>query len=152
MIVEDEAWDAAGEDWPALAARLNGLVQARMIEPHPGGAALLLAGDERLAELNAAFRGKQGPTNVLSFPAHPETGALGDIAIAHGICAAEAEAQGKSFRDHAAHLILHGLLHLHGFDHEAGEEEAESMESLERAILAEIGVADPYRARRAAHA
>jgi probable rRNA maturation factor len=152
IIVEDEGWDEAGPDWDALAADLVARLLRRMPDAGPGTIAILLTDDAKLQELNRTFRGKDGPTNVLSFPAPPHTGALGDIAIAYGVCAREAEGQGKTLRDHAAHLILHGVLHLHGFDHEAGEEEAESMEALERAILAEIGVADPYQEQRSFHA
>ena len=113
---------------------------------------MLLADDARLRDLNRAFRGKDQPTNVLSFPAPPHMGMLGDVALAFETCAREAQEQGKSFRDHAAHLILHGVLHLHGLDHEHGEAEAERMEALERRILAEIGIADPYKERGAIHA
>lgn len=153
VIVEAEAWDRAGVDWDALAADLN----ARALRCLPGAPsgltiAALLADDARLRDLNRAFRGKDAPTNVLSFPAPPRSGMLGDIALAFETCAHEAEQQGKSFRDHAAHLILHGILHLHGLDHETGEADAERMEALERAILGEIGIADPYQERQPIHA
>ena len=71
-------------------------------------------------------------------------GALGDVVLAHGVCATEAEAQGKSLSDHLTHLVVHGVLHLLGRDHE-DDAEAEEMEGEERAILADLGVADPYR-------
>lgn len=147
VIVEDPAWGREGVDWAHLAGDLHARVLTHLKGARREGAVVLLADDARLTALNAQFRGKDGPTNVLSFPAPPGADSLGDIAIAHGVCAREAEAQEKTFTDHATHLILHGLLHLHGLDHEAGEAEAEEMETLERAILWEIGVADPYEAR-----
>ena len=100
----------------------------------------------RCSRLNRDFRGKDKPTNVLSFPApaNPE-GHLGDIAIAYGVTAREAETAGKSLADHATHLAVHGVLHLLGYDHET-DAEAEVMEPLEDAILAELGIADPYAA------
>jgi probable rRNA maturation factor len=101
-----------------------------------------LADDEALRELNARWRGKETATNVLSFPA-PEGFGLGDIALAFETVAAEAQAQGKSLAAHASHLIVHGFLHLLGYDHE-DEGEAVEMEARERAILATLGVADPY--------
>ena len=109
------------------------------------GLTILLTDDETVRDLNARFRGKDAPTNVLSFPAPPNPeGHLGDLALAYGVCAAEAEAQGKSLCDHLSHLTVHGVLHLLGRDHE-GEAEAEEMEAEERTILASLGVADPYR-------
>ena len=74
---------------------------------------------------------------------------LGDVALAYGVCAAEARAQGKTLGDHLQHLVVHGVLHLLGFDHESDETAAEEMEALERTVLARLGVADPYAAERA---
>ena len=114
--------------------------------------------DSEVRSLNAAYRGKDKPTNVLSFPmfeadlldslvlADGGEVLLGDIVLAAGVCAAEAEEKGISIRDHAAHLVVHGTLHLLGYDHELGEEEAEAMEAVERTALAALGVADPYPA------
>ena len=108
---------------------------------------ILLGDDERLKDLNSTFRGKDKPTNVLSFPAHKDGSAyLGDIAIAYGVTATEAQAAGKSFGDHAVHLAVHGVLHLMGYDHETTRD-ARIMEPLESSILAELGIADPYAAR-----
>lgn len=113
-----------------------------------------LAGDDAVRALNAKWRGKDQVTNVLSFPlAGPdELGAatvdgpelmLGDIVLASGICAAEAEDKGISVADHAAHLIVHGTLHLLGYDHH-GDADAEAMEACEVRALARLGIADPY--------
>ena len=106
--------------------------------------AVLLTTDERLRGLNAQFRGKDASTNVLSFPAATgEDGPLGDVALAFGVCDREAREQGKPLIDHLRHLVIHGVLHLRGYDHEdAGE--AVAMEGLERRLLARLGVADPY--------
>jgi probable rRNA maturation factor len=113
-----------------------------------GGATVLLTGDAEIAELNAYFRSKRGPTNVLSFPS-AEPGYLGDIAIAHGVVAREARAQRKPFKDHAAHLAVHGVLHLLGHDHDE-ERAARAMETIEVRLLAQLRIADPYALRKAA--
>jgi probable rRNA maturation factor len=105
---------------------------------------ILLTDDAAIQDLNARFRNKNAPTNVLSFPA-PATAAphLGDIALAYGVCAREADAQGKPLAHHLMHLTAHGVLHLLGYDHES-DADAERMEALEREILAGLGVPDPY--------
>lgn len=139
-------WRAAVPDARAIVRRA--VRAALAVAPDPGAAEMtvMLADDALLRDLNRTWRGKDKPTNVLSFPAGPESdGFLGDIAIAFETCRREAAADGIAFRDHAAHLIVHGLLHLAGCDHEE-EDEAEAMEGLERRILAAIGVADPYGA------
>jgi probable rRNA maturation factor len=109
-----------------------------------GEAAVLLTDDAEVQGLNARFRGKDSPTNVLSFPAGPNPmGHLGDVALAFGVCESEARAQGKPLADHLRHLVVHGLLHLLGYDHE-DEAEGDVMEALERSILSRMGVPDPY--------
>ena len=96
---------------------------------------------------NRDFRGRDYATNVLSFPYEPgpgeHTGVLGDIVICAPVVAREALDQGKPVRDHFAHMTIHGVLHLLGYDHET-DRDAERMEALERAILATLGVSDPY--------
>ncbi|MGE0742968.1 MAG: rRNA maturation RNase YbeY [Hyphomonadaceae bacterium] len=123
------------------------LAAAAAAEGKSGGVSLLLGDDSAIAALNAQFRGKQGPTNVLSFPpAFAGEGGddfLGDIALAAETIAAEAEFQGKRFENHAAHLVVHGFLHLLGYDH-MEPAEAEAMEARERAIVASLGIDDPY--------
>ena len=116
---------------------------------------LRLAGDDEVRLLNAQWRGKDKATNVLSFPMAkgaelagatgdgPEL-MLGDIIMAHGVCEAEAEAKSVPIERHAAHLMVHGTLHLLGYDHE-DEEQAADMEAREVRALARIGIADPYR-------
>ena len=117
--------------------------------PRKASLTILLAGDSALRDLNRDFRGLDKPTNVLSFPAAAnDRGYLGDIAIAYGVTQAEAKKSGKRLADHAAHLVVHGVLHLLGYDHER-EDEARAMEALEVTILAGLGIADPYRVEAA---
>src|SRR5262249_45835453 len=106
-----------------------------------GGFTILLAGDKKLRALNHDFRGKDKPTNVLSFPG--ADGYAGDIAIAYGVTKEEAKAAAKNFADHASHLVVHGVLHLAGYDHERPKD-AKVMEPLEVKILGRLGIADPY--------
>jgi probable rRNA maturation factor len=141
--VEDPAWTTALPDCEALVGQAM-----TALEPDPGlqggGVAVLLTSDEAVQALNARFRGKDQPTNVLSFPAAPSAHPfLGDIALAHGVCAREAEAQHKPLAHHLMHLTVHGVLHLLGYDHQT-DAEAGHMEEMERAILARLGVPDPY--------
>jgi len=110
-----------------------------------GSVTVLLTDDAEMQRLNAQWRERDRPTNVLSFPA-PDTAFphLGDLALGWGVVSSEAHAQGKGAADHLRHLVVHGVLHLLGHDHEAGEAEAEEMEQRERVILAQLGVGDPY--------
>jgi len=139
--IGDAAWTEALPDAAAVVERA-----ARAALGTTGGdLVILLTDDAAVGELNHRFRDKDGPTNVLSFPAAGSAAPhLGDLVLAHGVCAAEAAAQGKTLADHLAHLTVHGVLHLLGRDHvdEAG---AEAMEAEERTLLATLGVADPYR-------
>jgi probable rRNA maturation factor len=114
-------------------------------ERRKGSLTVLLTGDEALQTLNRRFRRKNKPTNVLSFPASSGHQAyLGDIAIAYGVTATEAKAAKTRVTDHAVHLAVHGTLHLLGYDHvKTGE--AEIMEGREIAILARLGIRNPYR-------
>ncbi|HUO90086.1 MAG TPA: rRNA maturation RNase YbeY [Rhizomicrobium sp.] len=112
----------------------------------PRGAALtiLLTGDAQLRSLNHDFRGRNKPTNVLSFPAPKNAGRyLGDVALAYGVAEKEARAAARPFAHHATHLVVHGVLHLLGFDH-VTPGKAREMEPLETRILARLGIADPY--------
>ncbi|MGH6894078.1 MAG: rRNA maturation RNase YbeY [Dongiaceae bacterium] len=114
----------------------------------------VLTDDRRLRALNRAYRGKDKPTNVLSFAAldddRPKPGMpwlLGDVVLASGVIAREAKAQGKNLAHHLTHLAVHGVLHLLGYDHEQNQD-AEAMEALEIAALAGMGIANPYELRR----
>jgi probable rRNA maturation factor len=118
-----------------------------------GELAIVLADDSTVRTLNRTWRDKDAPTNVLSFPVegvptgHGTRRLLGDIVIAYETTAREAQAQGKSFADHLVHLAVHGFLHLAGYDH-VHDDEAETMERLESAILAELAVVNPHAAPR----
>ena len=147
LEIEDEAWVKALPDAEALSlaaatAALRG--EAAVLT-------ILLTDDETVRDLNDRFRGKDSATNVLSFPApeNPENH-LGDIALAYGVCVREAAEQGKTLAAHLQHLVVHGVLHLLGYNH-MSEDEAEAMESLERAVLAGLGVSDPYAASEGDH-
>ncbi|CAN5685461.1 rRNA maturation RNase YbeY [soil metagenome] len=168
LLCEDARWDAADLRGIAERAVLAALAEAGVIAGGAGASgnasgwevSLLAADDARIAALNGAFRGKASATNVLSWPAFapgvpgcvPRPGPadegepvfLGDIALGYETCLREAEAAGVSLAAHAAHLVVHGVMHLVGFDHQAAAE-AERMGALETKILARMGVAHPYR-------
>lgn len=144
-------------DWESLAARAAGAlsVVAPELAKECLSTSMIFTSDEEVQVLNAEWRGKDKPTNVLSFPMLeredlldlPDDGPpemLGDIALAFETCAREAEEKGITLQDHASHLIIHGLLHLAGLDHEISDEDARAMEILEIKALALIGIADPY--------
>ncbi|MEZ5892388.1 MAG: rRNA maturation RNase YbeY [Parvularculaceae bacterium] len=142
VVTGDEGWAEALPDADALAAACHRAALA--FEPRlDGEIALLLCDDAEMAGLNKQFRGKDGPTNVLSFPSGEAEGFLGDMALARETCEREAAAKAVPLRDHAAHLIIHGMLHLIGYDHET-ETEAAAMERREVDILTALGVSDPY--------
>ncbi len=161
-LSEDHRWDEVGLD--SLAQKACAATLTRLsLKPAQFEISLLGCSDARIAELNADFRGKPKPTNVLSWPSE-ERGAerpgampapprpeahgpaeLGDIAIAWETCAREAKAGGRSLEDHVLHLLVHGTLHLLGFDHER-DADATLMEDLETEILGKMGVSDPYAA------
>jgi len=144
-------------DWEALAERAAAAlagVAPELANPRLS-ASLLFSDDTEVHELNREWRGKDKPTNVLSFPmlereellalapdGPPEL--LGDIALALETCAREAAEKGVPLEHHAAHLIVHGLLHLAGHDHVHSDAEAAAMEALEIKALAQMGIADPY--------
>jgi probable rRNA maturation factor len=128
----------------ALAALAGAALRAgetRRPSRPAGGLCLVLADDALQRRLNREFRGRDKPTNVLSFDGAPT--ALGDVVLALETIAAEAQAQDKPLADHLAHLVVHGVLHLLGYDHET-QGQARSMERLEIEILAGLGIADPY--------
>ena len=130
-------WDGA------FVERIPSLLQhvADTVELDIGELSLVLADDAFVQELNKNYRGKDKPTNVLSFPQDPPL--LGDIVLALDTVLREADEQGKRFEDHCTHLLIHGFLHLLGHDHEE-EEEAAVMENIEIQILASLGIKNPY--------
>ena len=141
-VVETDGWEEALAEAPeALASRV--VTAAAAGETVVGAVSVLFADDAAVRALNKAWRGKDAPTNVLSFPAPEGFDALGDIALALETVLAEAQLQGKTPRAHATHLIAHGFLHLIGYDHE-DDADAEKMEARERVILAGLGIPDPY--------
>ncbi|MFN3558500.1 MAG: rRNA maturation RNase YbeY [Brevundimonas sp.] len=140
--IEDAAWSTALPEVEAVVERAARAALGTI----KGDVVILLTDDEAVREINARFRDRDRPTNVLSFPAAESAFPhLGDVTLAHGVCAREASEQGKTLSDHLSHLTVHGILHLLGRDHE-DDAEAEEMEDEERSILASLGVADPYTA------
>jgi probable rRNA maturation factor len=141
LVVEDAKW----RSHRGLQARLKAAADAaRKTAKLRGDFTILLANNKRLRTLNRDFRGKDKPTNVLSFPSD-EKAYRGDIALAYGVTHAEARTAKKTFADHATHLVVHGVLHLAGYDHERLKD-AKVMEPLEVKILNRLGIADPYAA------
>jgi probable rRNA maturation factor len=161
IAMEDPRWQDLGLE--ALATRaITASLTHLSLDPDLAEVSILACDDARIADLNADFRGKPQPTNVLSWPSE-ERGAeadggmplpvepefdgvleLGDIAISFDTCAAEAETAGKSMADHVSHLMVHGLLHLLGYDHER-DADATLMERIEVEILGKLGIDDPYK-------
>jgi probable rRNA maturation factor len=123
------AWSRAALD---AGGKRGGQITVRFVDADEGRA------------LNRDYRGKDAPTNVLSFAYESEPRPRGDLVICAPVAAREAMEQGKTPEAHHAHLIVHGMLHLMGYDHETGEDDARQMEDKERAILASLGFADPY--------
>jgi probable rRNA maturation factor len=163
-LTREEPWPA-GPDWTTLArSAATAAIRRTPHGPLIGTPARIeisvrLASDEEVRVLNRDYRGKDTPTNVLSFPMvqpdlietiseNSDDGEvlLGDIVLAHGVCTREAEEKGISPEDHAAHLVVHGTLHLLGYDH-LDDAEADAMEEIERRAMADLGLSDPYLVR-----
>lgn len=170
VLIEDEGWASLLEDVEAIARKACTLtlLRAPVLDSLLAGEreqlsqTVALADDAAVQELNKQFRTKDMPTNVLSFPAYDDMGALraalaapvkaphlenagylGDMILARETVEREAKEQGKAVRDHFCHLLVHGTLHLLGYDH-MEDDEAEEMEALEISILAELSIANPY--------
>jgi phosphate starvation-inducible PhoH-like protein len=144
VAVEDARWSERFTDLEDLVHRA---LLAAADETEAGDVSVLLADDARLQALNTRWRGKDAPTDVLSWPADERSWPfLGDIALSLDTAERDAREMGKSLEHHVTHLLIHGYLHLLGFDHEAGDAEAEEMEAVERAALESLGIADPYSA------
>ena len=151
VLIEDPRWSDTGLS--DLAERASDAVLRHLnLDPANYEIACLACDDTQIAKLNADFRGKPQPTNVLSWPAvdNPsvETAAmhgpeLGDIAISYETCAREAEEADRSLQDHCTHLVVHAVLHLLGYDH-IDDQDADLMEGIEVEILATLGVPNPY--------
>jgi probable rRNA maturation factor len=149
VAIESGDWHSLGTPSRLVeAAVLAALEESRAVLAANTEISVVLCGDAFIRELNRKWRGRDEPTNVLSFPAggdRASTPLLGDIVIAFETTSREAIEAGKPMRDHLAHLVVHGFLHLVGHDH-ADAAEAVVMEALERASLARLGIADPYGA------
>jgi len=149
VLTEDDAWRALPKREALARSAVRAVFEALDRPEPPSELSIVFTGDAAVADLNRRWRAKAGPTNVLSFPAADtagggqEPGTLGDIVLAAGVVAAEADAQGKPLANHTAHLIVHGLLHLLGYDH-AEDATAEAMERLEVRAMARLGLPDPY--------
>jgi probable rRNA maturation factor len=163
FLIEEAAWKDALPDLEQIAETATNAAFAETgLDAGSYSISLLACGDTRIAALNKSFRGKETPTNVLSWPAFelapqapgartPKPGVtdpnrrvlLGDVAIALQTCTQESKVAGKCLKNHTTHLILHGVLHLLGYDHQT-DADAELMEGIERAALAKAGIDDPY--------
>jgi probable rRNA maturation factor len=152
VVRHGAAWRHAG----VTAAMLERAARAAFAAAPPArqgtyAVTIVLTDDEEMRALNRIWRGKDAPTNVLSFPANDavsEAGLIGDVVLAYETTRKEARDESLALADHVSHLVVHGVLHLLGFDHE-GDEEAEQMEDLERTALASLGIVDPYAERAA---
>ena len=145
IVIDDPAW----ADIENLADQAQSVVSSALAttgQSVSAPAVALYTHDDAVQTLNRTYRGKDVPTNVLSFPAPVREGYPGDIALAYETCVRESESRGIALIDHATHLVLHGFLHLLGYDHQT-DEEAALMEGLETGILKELGIRDPYTAR-----
>lgn len=149
LAQEDRRWNCL-KNIDFICANIARTLSPKLVYSQPIEATILLADDARLFALNAQFRNQNKATNVLSFPSgdeepDPDTGNLylGDIAISFETVSKEAQETGKSLEHHLTHMIVHGVLHLAGYDHET-DEEAEEMEGFEIEILRALGVSNPY--------
>lgn len=158
IVFEDPRWEEAGLQHLAQTAA-EAVTSHLKLQPTNGGEfeiGVLACNDARIAELNGDFRDKQSATNVLSWPseeraagdaggnpAPPQDPELGDIAIAYETCLREAGEQGKDFPQHVSHLLVHGVLHLLGYDH-IDDKDAALMEGLEVEILGKMSISNPY--------
>lgn len=151
IAIEHDAWrdlpdlDASVERAVGAALAVAAQAEAAQAEAAPAADAelsLVLCDDAFIRDLNARWRDKDAATNVLSFPS-ADPAMLGDIIVAYETCAREARDEGRSLADHLAHMIVHGVFHLLGFDH-LDDDEAEEMERLEAQALASLGIASPY--------
>lgn len=147
IVRHGDAWAGAMTDAALKRAARAAVSAAPFLSPGAYKVTLVLTDDDEVRELNRTWRGKDAPTNVLSFPSGkiPPSLFLGDVVLACETTRKEAREQGVALQDHIAHLVVHGVLHLLGFDHTENEA-AERMEMLEREALASLGVADPYAA------
>lgn len=149
IAVEGVGWAGEAVLRPRIERAFAAAARRLALAGEGSEVSVVLTDDATMRTLNARWRRRDVATNVLSFPAYPVAAGdapgplLGDIVLAHETVAREAAIDGKAFDAHFTHLIVHGFLHLLGYDHQV-DEDAERMERLERAILAELGIDDPY--------
>ena len=143
LSMTDPAWQKIAPSIEALAAQAGAVLPSAIFPEGPQEVSLVLTDDVGIQALNLDYRGQDKPTNVLSFPVIEAPGLLGDIILARETIVQEAQSRELALEDHLSHLIIHGLLHLLGFDHiiEAG---AQEMEAIEISALAKLGIANPY--------
>src|ERR1700758_1670496 len=153
ILITADCWQNQSNAEDVVLRAIAATVSAVELPAAKTELAVMLTDDTRIRELNQQWRGQDKPTNVLSFPAEWHVGPdddaprmLGDIAIAYETTRREAEDEQKPFDHHLSHLAIHGFLHLIGYDHE-NNDDAEDMETLEREILAQLGIPDPYADR-----
>lgn len=150
ISIESEGWSSESILEALVRRALSMAIEETRVQlAEDAEVSLVFTSDASVRELNKVWRQQDKPTNVLSFPAAephqlPTSALVGDIVVARETVAREADAEGKTFDAHLTHLIVHGFLHLVGFDHET-DEEAEEMEALETRVLARLGIPDPYR-------
>ncbi len=152
IVIEDERWASVPSLEDLIPKLVAEALRAAGLSPEGDSVSIALLSDAEVRGLNKTFRGKDAPTNVLSFPSAATPAGehkgeplfLGDVALAYETVVNEAGAQDKTVLQHAAHLVVHGVLHLAGFDHD-GDADAERMEFAEAALLARFGIPDPYR-------
>src|ERR1700726_4100069 len=156
VLVVADAWQAEPDAETVIQRAVAAAAEFVNADIGEAELAVMLTDDDGIRTLNSNWRGIDKPTNVLSFPALPPTGPggpddaprmLGDIAIAYETTRKEADDEQKPFDHHLSHLAVHGFLHLIGYDHE-NDDDAETMEALEREILSQLGMADPYADRQ----
>ncbi len=158
VLVEGRTWTRSLPHAAAISRRAALMALAATGPKRPVEISILLANDGAVRKLNATYRNQDKATNVLSFPAFPDARsraqaarrlprgvapALGDIAVAFGVLARESRTEHKTLKAHLSHLVVHGVLHLLGYDHEH-DADAATMERLEKKILARLGITDPY--------
>jgi probable rRNA maturation factor len=155
VLIVADAWEAEPDAETVIHRAIAAAAEFVNADIGEAELAVMLTDDAGIRTLNSNWRGIDKPTNVLSFPALPPSGPsgpddaprmLGDIAIAYQTTRQEADDEQKPFDHHLSHLAVHGFLHLIGYDHE-NDGDAEAMETLERQILAQLGIPDPYRER-----
>lgn len=146
VVVDDPGWRKVRGLLPRLKRAAAAAEKAAKFRGR-SSFTILLSSDRKLRSLNRDFRGKDKPTNVLSFPASGGGNYRGDVALALGVARREAKSSGKTLPDHATHLVVHGVLHLAGYDH-IRPRDAKAMEKIEIEILDRLGVANPYEAVR----